>query len=134
MAAPAQIGFKAGGNISPSRFVESNDEFTVTQCSEAATKPPTGISPEYTRYAPGTAWDDGYVATNGKDLRVYQDGELCMLQTGNTAITGGDFLMSDAQGCGIPVTTGKYYGAQAMQSSDASGKRVQVKVVRGYLA
>lgn len=124
------VGFRAGGNVSPARFVKINGEYTVTQCG--AGEMPVGISQEYVRYAPGTAWDDTYAATSGQYLLVYQPGALCAIDAGHT-VTAGDFLKSDANGRGITAGAGDKYGAQALESSSGSGDRIRVRVAQGEL-
>lgn len=126
--------YLAGGNISPSRFVigSSVQDYWVTQAAAASTRP-FGISHEYVRYAPGTPFDDGFAATASQQIPIYGDTELCPLESG-ASFAAGQYLKSDGNGRGIPVTTGTYYGARALAGASASGQRVRVQVCGGYLA
>jgi hypothetical protein len=126
--------FVAGGNISPSRFVVLSGEFIVTQSGATPGIPPIGISSEATMFPPNTPFDNGYAAiADYSNFRVYVDGDICYINAG-AAFTGGDYLKPDANGRGITVTTGTYYGAEALETATASGQQIRCKVVGGYKA
>jgi hypothetical protein len=126
--------FTAGGNISPSRFVVLSGEYTVTQANATPGIPPIGISSEALMGAPNTPFDNTYAATSGySNFRVYQEDDICYLNAG-AAFTGGDYLKPDANGRGVSVTAGTYYGALALETATASGQNIKVKVVGGYKA
>ena len=130
----ATPGLQAGGNISPARVVIMSGEWTVTQASDGDTLP-CGVSGPYTRYAPGTAWDDGYIAQSGDEVPVFTNGEIASVEAG-AAITGGNFVMANAAGRVIPATTGKYFVGEALESATtaASGTRIRVRIQPGILA
>ena len=126
---PSNFSNRASGNISPSRFVTvaTASAFYVEQATGAAVEI-VGISQEGTRYAGGSLGDDGYAATTGVQIMVYDDPneDECLLLLGS-AVTAGDLLTSDSSGRGIPVTaTGQWFGAQAKQTQ-ASGALARVR-------
>jgi len=121
----------AGGNISPCRICKMSGEWGVIQATDGNTEP-CGISGPWTRYAPGTSFDTGYIAAAGQDCPVYTDGEGAMVEAG-AAITGGNYIMSDANGRAITCTAGSYYVGQALESAAGSGNRIRVKLQRGFI-
>jgi hypothetical protein len=143
MSAGAYPGFIASGNIQPARIVvgattpavgNADVAFTVKTAPDATTMP-VGISAEYTRYAPGTAWDNGYIAQDGQDLKVYQDGELCTVEIG-ADIVAMSLISADQDGSGraVPCTGTNYYAAQALNPGwFVSGTRIRARVVRGQI-
>lgn len=126
------IPFVAGGNIAPCRIVVQSDDFTVIQSTASPGKPPTGISSEATRRPPNSAYDDGYAAIANGMIRVYQLGEHALCDVGSP-ISAGDWIKPDANGRGVPASTGNYYVGQAVEAGSASNKRVLVKVQPGTL-
>ena len=124
-------GLVASGNISPCRICVMDGEWSVAQATNGTTEP-CGVSGPWPRYAPGTAWDDGFIAQAGQDCPVYTDGEGAMVEAGN-AITGGNYIMSDANGRAIPATAGQYFVGQALESATASGQRIRTKLIRGHV-
>lgn len=121
------------GDISPARFViPSTTDFCVTQAT-GGTVEPAGISYEFTRYAPNTPFDTGFVASSGQHVQIYSEAQMCNIESG-ASFNSGVRLKPDGNGRGILATTGTYYGALALQGSNASGQRTKVQVLGGYLA
>ena len=72
-------------------------------------------------------------STVPRECMVYgRPGQECGLKI-NATIALGDLLMPDANGLGIVATTGKYYGARALQAGVA-GETINVEITRGQLA
>ncbi len=134
MGSPAN--FIAGGNILPATFVKIDSSVgqpTVIQAS-AATDKLIGIAQESTDQPPipqltGTQ----YAANAGENVRVYQNGDTCLLLVGTgPGVTAGDELTSDATGAAIATTTvGNRVGAIALQSG-AQGTYVRARVTDPY--
>jgi hypothetical protein len=123
------ISYTAGGDISPARFCKAllNSPFVAVQADDGD-EIYVGISQPGTRDAPGTPADDGLAASSGDQVVIYGDADEDepMLLSG-AAVTAGQLLMSDSTGRGIPVTTGKYYGAQALTAATAANILIRVR-------
>lgn len=129
----------ASGTIRPCRFVKISGAF---QCAEAdANEDVIGVSMEGTNTAPlSDLVTSDNAAVSGDSLRIFGNGDTCLLQIGDT-VTYGQRLKSDADGKGVPVattgTTIQYYGARALQSGSASEKiwvQIEIGVIRPALA
>jgi hypothetical protein len=119
----------AGGNINPSRIVKFSTvaDNTFLQ-STANTDKNIGISQIGTRRPPGTADDDGTAAHAGENIQVFGQGSIAILQVGTVAVTRGDQLTSDTNGCGLTTTTtGDFVVGYAMQSGNP-GDLIEVDV------
>jgi hypothetical protein len=141
--------YLAGGNIYPSRFVklDANTDaatpagsFTVLQAADGTSNggdPVIGISMEGTDYPPindSHITVGGYAAIAGEPLKVYGEGEECLLEIGDTVATG-DSLKPDSNGKGIPVAssgTVLQKCAAIAQQSGVSGNKILVKIVRNW--
>ena len=135
MQGPSYSG-RAGGNISPARFVKKSDssgEPVITQCT-AATDQPWGISSQSTRRMALTGWDDGYAAVSGDDINVYGAGDdRCKLELSGTVASGGN-IVTHTDGTGKPASTDKdKVGAIALEPG-VSGDLIWVRPVRFDLA
>lgn len=127
--------FVAGGNIAPCRFLVLSNDFTVIQSNATPGEPPIGVSSEATMFPPNTPFDNGFAATTGyTNFRVYQEDDVCFVETGVANVGGGDYLRPDANGRAQPATTGTYYGAISLEGATASGTRIRCKVMGGYFA
>ena len=126
----AQPKVKANGTISPSVFVvvDPTADDAVLQAS-ATTSVILGISQEGMRDAPGlTGSDNTIAARQGDPIQIFGIGDNCLLVAGTGGYTRGDLLMAEANtGRGITRTSGKPYGAIALQSA-AAGARARVVV------
>ncbi len=105
-------------------------------CADSASGDlPIGVAQENCFGTPGLPGTDNTLATNaaGQMLRVYQEGEDCLIQV-SAAVTQGDLLMPDGSGNGyaITATSGHYYGAQALQSASGTGVKIRCVVLRGW--
>lgn len=127
------ITIKAGGNISPSRFVmfDTSNDFTGLQATANART--IGVSQRGTRNAPiSDVADSGYAAISGDTIQLYGPGDNgVLLELGDTVVRGG-LLKADANGKGVPIattgTTIQQIGARALQSG-SSGERIQVEII-----
>lgn len=117
--------FRAGGDISPSRFVaiSSAADFTVVAAGASTTVRPFGISQDGSKF-PQTndGWGSGastVAAETGDQLTVFGLGEVCLLDVDNSgtlaapAISPGDYLISKADGQGVKWTTNGTGGSTA---------------------
>ena len=121
--------FRAGGDVSPSRFVKLNasDDNQVLQCG--ANERPIGISQKHTKAFP-IAGASGLAAADGDGLEVHGEGEVALLEYGGN-VTRGDRLKSDADGKGVAVATSgpvQNAGAVALESG-ADGELHLVQVL-----
>ena len=138
----AFIPAKANGNIYPCRFVSMDassapgTDFKVLEDIIVAANI-AGISQEGTDWPPITdshITNAGYAAIAGENVKVFGEGEICLLQIADT-VTAGQLLRANAttDGKGIPVniagspTTPQPYGALALQSG-SSGDKILVQV------
>lgn len=123
----------AGGTIEPSRFVIQSTVAAYQVLQSGSGGKAIGISQEGSYLYPSTSnpTNATYAATTGESLSVYGVGSVCYLTCGS-GVTQGDFLKSDADGKGIPATTGDFVGAVARQSGSASDK-ILVEVLFGKL-
>lgn len=129
--------FTAGGDINPSRFVmhSAAADFTVLQAT--ADSNPVGISQEYAQDAP-IPGASTLAATAGRHVNVYSpmsgddNASTVYLELGGT-VTRGARLMPDSSGRGITATTGKYFGAVALESG-VTGELIKVAPTSGLLA
>ena len=129
--------FRAGGNISPRRFVtQTSADFTVAQSVGGTdTKPPAGIAQPGVQGAPGTPFDDTYAANDDDMVLVWGLGEQCDVEVGDNSGSPGTFLKPDANGRAVAFdwsSSGEqYYGARAEEGWASSGTAVRVTVVLG---
>lgn len=129
----------AAGNIYPSRFLKMSS--TAFKCEQAAANGVViGVSQEGTNYPPindTLITIAGYAAIAGQNIRIFGEGDECLLELGDT-VTAGQLLKSDANGKGVPILTNagastpQYYGARALQGG-ASGEKIRVQVTIGTL-
>lgn len=121
----------ASATILVSRFVKSSGVGTVAQQGTAG-DPCVGISQDGGRYAtiPSNTADPVEAAQSGEPLDVIAPGEMrdATLLLGTGGATAGDRLMSDANGKGVAVTTGKFAGAIALETGVA-GEVIRVRPV-----
>lgn len=116
---------KAGGNISPSRFVKITATGTVSQTG--AGEVCDGISQEGTRRVALDGLDDGYAAIAGYDIEYYGDNAECLLELSGT-VTIGQRIKADTNGTGVASTAdGEEYGAICLKAG-VSGDLVIVRV------
>jgi hypothetical protein len=122
-------GFRANGNITPSRIVlidTTQPGVNVIQAS-AATSPLFGVAQAGTHNAPLSGFDDGFAAIAGLDVTVFTVGDLCQVEIG-AAVSAGNLLTSDGNGRAIAATTGNYVVGQAEQNGTALGQVIKMKV------
>lgn len=129
----------AGGTINPFVFIQGNPGVVLgaLQCTGAGV-PIIGIGPEWTNQMMGannqtTQTPQGYpAATSGQAIRVYEDGEDCMIMIGSGyTVMPDQLLISDASGYAIPTaiaSTGvRWIGARAIEAGVA-GDVIRVTV------
>lgn len=131
MARNNELSFKAGGTITPCRFVKGDttaDEQVVV--AAANTDVIIGVAQEGMKRAPGLPGSDSTIAAESGDLvQVHSLGNDCLLECGGT-VTRFDYLTSDSVGRGVTASTGNIYGAQALQSG-STGSKIRVLVLFG---
>lgn len=117
-------GQTASGDIRPSRFVKKSGAYTVAESD--ANEVCIGISHEGTKAAP-LPGASTLAAAAGDPLRVYSDGETCLLEAG-AAVTAGARLKSDADGRGVTAAAGEPSYAVAERGAAAAGEKMQVVI------
>lgn len=133
MSPPSMV---AGGNISPACFIKVSTaaEHTLLQAA-ASTDAPIGISNDAPHDAPIAGYN-GYAATAGQSFRWFGEDQEATLVLGSGGCTAGQYLVSDANGNGVVVTSDagsdQWVGAQAVEGGSA-GQKVRVTVVRIYV-
>jgi len=147
--------FQAKGNINPSRFVKihTSSDFGVVQSGAGErTFGIVGDSTKYPQVASGFgSGANAYHAESGDPVRVYAQGEECLLEVNNAgtgaapAISPGDFLISDENGRGIKWTTNNgsggqtadtpsYVGAVALEAPTSSASVAVIRVMVAYFS
>ena len=126
----------ANGTINVCRFVKL-DTTTDNKCVQAtANSKIIGVAQEGSNKAPlSDVVSTNYAAEAGEELRLFGDGDVCLLEAGDV-VTVGDLLKSDSVGRGVPVAGGstvEYTGAVALQAAAAAGVKIQVQVQIGNL-
>ena len=125
----ASPSFKAGGDIAPSRFVKGgSSDFTVVQATANALV--LGISFEGTQEPPIPGYSTPLAASDGEQLKVYGEGEECLVEAGGTIAAFGE-VKSDANGKAVAVattgTTVQEIAAVALEGG-ASGELIRVRI------
>lgn len=128
--------FLADGDINPSRFVgpSLSNPNRVVQCDPfgdgGKSAAPIGVSQQGTKAAPIPSAST-LAAAQGDPIKVYGDGEQCLLEYGGT-VTQGDYLVPDTDGKAVTMQTSgevQSYGAIALESGSSGDKRrVLVKI------
>jgi len=127
----AILSFRAGGNITVSRFVTLASTGMVVQSGD--NHDIIGVAFEGTQRAPlQDMVTTVFAAETGQSVAVYSVGEVCLVEAG-AAISAGALLRSDAQGRAVPIattgTTIQNYGAIALEPATAAGQKIRVLVV-----
>jgi len=129
----AQANYVNGsaGNVATSVFVvqDTTNPKAVNQAS-GATAVIVGVSQEYAKYAPIPNATTYAADAAGDPVKVYQIGDVCLLQATSAGWTAGDRLTSNASGVGVTATSGNLYGAIALTTMTGAGLG-QVQVVLG---
>lgn len=119
---PGAINYQAGGDILPMTFVMANYpiDFQVIQAN--GTRPILGITQMGTLNFPGGTANQTLAAQSGGCIGVFQDEAYDEpLLTISAAVTGGQWLISDSSGYGIPwngaSTAQQFVGAEARNGS-----------------
>jgi hypothetical protein len=120
---PETISYVASGTVPVMRFVKQGGA-QFTAATAGAGDIPLGVSYEGSYYAPGTVGQTAAqletCAPDGKALRVYGDGEAGLLIAGAN-VSGGSFLVPDANGFGTPMSltaTGEqWYGFRSFETA-----------------
>lgn len=115
------------GDVKPSRFVKWDDarDFATKQAGSGDV--PSGVSQEGSKNPPGLVEAIGgtesvvYAGRTGDTINIYRAGDLCNLRagTGGSGWDAGDFLKPDADGAGVPATSGDFAGATALHAVGA---------------
>jgi len=124
----ASSPYLASGDIRPCRFCKQSGDFAMAEAD--ANDKLMGISQEGTRSPPIPDTSETLCAKSGEEFRMFQDGEICLLQLGDTVVADQD-LKSDSDGLGVPaLTTGtvvQQCGAVALQGG-ALNEKILVRV------
>jgi len=130
------LSFVAVGNISPYRIavVDSTAINAVKQSNATPGKPPAGVVSGQTDGPAGTVFNTGgYAAIAGESVLVFQVGDRCLVEAGNT-ISIGDPLKPDANGRALTATSGTYIVGIALEAATASNQFILCNVAPGYIA
>lgn len=135
---PETISYVASGDVPVSRFVKPGGaQFTAALA--ASGDKPIGVAFEGSYYAPGlaglTAAQLATCGPDGKEFRVYGDGEVGLLIAGAN-VSGENLLKPDANGFGVPVdytntTAAQAYGFRTFETC-VSGFPVRGRVELGF--
>jgi hypothetical protein len=119
---------KAGGNITPARFIVMNDANQAVTAS-AGTDKCCGVAHESIEDQLGVTGSATYhrTANSVQSIEFYGPGRVCLIEAG-AAVTAPAYLKSDASGRGIAATTGTYAGAQALEDASGAGELIRVRV------
>lgn len=129
--------FVAGGTIAPCRFVSMTAtgataaDFTVFQSTAGAVAEGDvviGVSQEGT-----DSFSSANAAVAGEQLQIHGPGEIALVECGGN-VTAGAALKSDANGKAVATTTDKDRRAGIALQAGASGTKIQVLVIPGYLS
>lgn len=125
----ASSNYLANGDIRPCRFCKHDGDFLASEAD--ANDKIFGISQEGTRTAPIPDTSETLCAKAGEQFRLFQDGEECLLELGDTIVAAGDGIKSDSDGKGVPAlltgTVVQSHGAIALQAG-VSGDKIRVRV------
>ncbi len=127
----SSINYMAGDNIRPMVFAMQDVLNTYSIVQADGSQPIKGITQMGGYGSPGTPFDNGFAAVSGGKLNIFADEEhdepLLII---GAAVTGGQLLISDSNGFGIPVnysaSTKQFIGAEA-RDSGASGQAIRVR-------
>lgn len=124
----------ANGTIRMSRFVRYDTTAPHRGLEGNANCKCIAVAQEGSNYPPlSDLVVGGNAAVAGEYLRIYGNGDECLLECGDT-VTTGDYLKSDAVGRGVPIaiagTVLQRYGAIA-QEDGAVGHLIRVSVLIG---
>lgn len=129
----AQANFVNGaaGTINPSTFLvqDTTNPKAVNQASGTSSFI-IGVAQEWVKYAPIPNATTIAADTLGDPIKVYQIGDICLLQATSAGWTAGDRLTSNASGQGVTATTSNFYGALALTTMTTAGLG-QVQIVLG---
>ncbi len=122
----------ASGNIYPSRFVQIDSSYAKKVKLGSANCQCLAVAHEGTNYPPLNDLSlTAYAAQDGEYIKIYGDGDVCLLEAGDAITTGGR-LKSDSVGRGVAIattgTTIQQFGAVALESADAAGEMILVQV------
>lgn len=119
----------ATSNVPVSVFLtpDTAKPFHAKVVGTAKTQEIIGVSDDATYDPPGVNGSTAYAATDGKPLKVFSDGDICLVTVGSGAgVTAGDLLRSDGSGNAVTVvgtvsgTALLYVGGVALETANAS--------------
>lgn len=123
----------AGGTINPSVFVKVSTAADNTVLQAVAGDKVIGISQVGTKFPQGVVGSTGEAADAGDNIELFGFGDVTLLLAGSGGFTAGQFLKSDANGAGVPITgttTPEAVGAVALETTTAGQYgRVQVLAI-----
>jgi hypothetical protein len=119
--------YTAGGDITPSRFVNISGTNQVNQ-ADAVSDKLVGVAQEWSKNAP-IPGASSLAAESGDPVMVYGLGEMCLLTATSSGWTAGDRLTSNATGKGVTASGTDQYGAVALSTVTGEGLgRVQIVI------
>lgn len=120
-------GLKAGGNISPCRFIKISGDFTAIQC--VAGEQADGISREFVRDVPQTGGST-LAAIAGDPIQGLYLGEAGEIEVG-AAVTAGTWVKPDANGRAVPCVATDKGSARVIRGQSVVGNRALVHIAKG---
>jgi hypothetical protein len=108
------------GNINPGVFATLTGDMTIGQ--SVSGDAPIGITALGAR-----AYNVTYLGIPGDEVGVFGEGQECWLNI-STTVTADQLLKPDANGNGIPATSGNQVGAIALEGG-TSGSQIKVRVL-----
>lgn len=125
------IQLKAGGNISPSRFVMGGgSQHTVIQNDGGSDSVHVGVSQDGAKDTP-IPGASTLAAESGDSLQVTTFGGTCLLEVGTAGVTAMRYVKSDANGAGETVTDNSRALAIALEGG-TDGEFVKVLVMSAF--
>jgi hypothetical protein len=131
MSLPGRLEFTANGNINPCRLckIDTSADGKILECG-AATDPGLFVSGEDTRTVPYSSLADTKHAIAGERVRLYWQGEFCLLEV-SAAVARGDRLKpSAADGRGQTAAGTDAACAVALKSAAGAGEKIPVLILR----
>lgn len=123
------INMIAGGNVLPKTFVKGDTSNSLTCLQAGAGDVPIGVTGNWTRYAPGTASDDGFQAVATEFPEAVAVGGITPITAG-AAFGAFVFLKPDAAGKAIATTAvSDIPGAFSLEAAAGAGEAIRCLVL-----
>lgn len=123
--------YVAGGNIYPCRFIKESTAAPFSVVQATANSRICGVTAEGTTVVAIKGYTDDacvYAATAGLPVPYFGEHDECLLEVG-AQVAVGDYLVSDADGKGVPAAVGSTtIGAVALEAASTAGTKIRVRV------